>query len=341
MPTRRVFLCPGEQLKYTKPTLSYVDQAQLLIDRGLVCDRDRLIGCLHSVNYYRLSGYLYPFRQPDDTYKPGTTLDKVWRRYTFDRRLRVLVLDAIERVEICIRTELVCQLAQTQDPFAYANPASLPGLKPVEHARFLKGLTDEYGRSKEVFVDHFKKKYGSDHLLPPLWMVTELMSFGGLFTLYRGSPPAVRKSIAARFDVNEKVLVSWLLTLNTVRNICAHHSRLWNREIGVAPLIPNKDLRWTAPVPVTGRRMFAVLSILAYLLDVVAPQSEWRGRVLDLFDRYPDVPLGSMGFPPDWEESAIWNVHRASLRFKLAVHQRRIKRMVARRLTTQRRSLAP
>lgn len=313
-------------MKYTKPALSYADQAQQLIDRGLVCDRDELIERLKSVNYYRLSGYLYPFREPDDTYRPGTTLEKVWRRYTFDRRLRVLVLDGIERVEICIRTELAYELAHAQGPFGYLQAANLPGLKPAEYNTFTVRLTDEYNRSKERFIEHFKNKYGTDHNLPPIWMAVELMSLGSLFSLYRGSPPGIRKSVAARFGVKEHVLVSWLRTLNTVRNICAHHSRLWNKEVGVTPAFPNKDPRWTTPVPVSGRRMFAVLSILAYMLEIAAPQSEWRGRLLDLFDMYPDVPRGSMGFPADWEQSTIWSVRQSSLRFRLGVHRRRFGR---------------
>jgi len=91
-------------LIYSKPALTFEQQADLLINRGLVADRDKLIAVLHSVNYYRLSGYLYPFRMPDQTYYPSTNLNKVWRRYTFDRHLRLLTLDAIDRVEVAVRT---------------------------------------------------------------------------------------------------------------------------------------------------------------------------------------------------------------------------------------------
>ena len=107
-------------VKYTKPALTYGQQAAQLISRGLLCDREELLRRLRSVSYYRLSGYWYPFRRLDDTFLEGTTLESVWRRYRFDRRLRLVVLDAIERVEICIRTELVYLLAHTQGPFGFS-----------------------------------------------------------------------------------------------------------------------------------------------------------------------------------------------------------------------------
>ena len=101
-------------MKYSKHALTFDEQADLLIARGLLCDRDELLGRLRSVSYYRLSGYWYPFRRSDDSFTDGTTLETVWRRYTFDRRFRLVVLDAIERIEVCVRTELVYLLAHAQ-----------------------------------------------------------------------------------------------------------------------------------------------------------------------------------------------------------------------------------
>src|SRR6266508_2779501 len=94
-------------MEYPKQALTFEQQADLLISRGLIADRNLLINRLRSVNYYRFSGYLYPFRNSDDTFHSGTTFEKVWRHYTFDRRLRVIVMDAIERVEVAVRTQTV------------------------------------------------------------------------------------------------------------------------------------------------------------------------------------------------------------------------------------------
>lgn len=293
-------------MEYSKPALTYEQQADQLIRRGMECDRDELICRLRSVSYYRLSGYWFPFRDPDSSFKEGTTLTKVWRRYAFDRRLRLLVLDAIERVEICVRSELVYRLAHEQGPFGYLDAANLPGLDAAEYARFIKRLTEDYGGSHERFIKHFRQAYADTNKLPPYWMITELMAFGTLLRLYRGAPQGTKREIAERFNVNAKVMESWLMTLNIIRNICAHHGRLWNRELGFKPMIPRKDDRWHSPVGVEGNRIFGVLTILKCMLEDVAPQSGWTERLMELLDDYADLPRESMGFPDGWEECPIW-----------------------------------
>jgi len=293
-------------MDYTKPALTYEQQADQLVGRGMEAERNELIRCLKSVSYYRLSGYWFPFRNEDSTFKDGTTLTKVWRRYAFDRRLRLLVLDAIERVEICVRSELVYRLAHEQGPFGYLDSVNLPGLGADEYAKFIKRLSEEYDGSHEQFIEHFKNTYADCHSLPPYWMITELMAFGTLLRLYRGTPRPIKREIADRFGVNAVVMESWLKTLNIIRNICAHHGRLWNRELGFKPKIPRKDDRWHDPVEIEGNRIFGVLTILKSMLDDVAPQSGWTNRLLGLLDDYSDLPRDRMGFPDDWRESPIW-----------------------------------
>lgn len=308
MLTWRVFLfLKGVSVQYVKPALTFEQQADLLILRGLECDRDELICRLQSVSYYRLSGYWYPFREPDHSFREGTKLTSIWRRYTFDRHLRVLVLDAIERIEICLRTELVYRLAHSQGAFGYLDAANMPNLPSEDHADFIDRISQEYERSSEQFIRHFRDTYGDSHQLPPYWMMTELMTFGALFTLFRGAPRGVQKDIAARFDVARPVLVSWLRSLNVVRNVCAHHARLWNRELGVKPKIPKKDSAWKEPVQVPNERIFGILTVLMYMLHDVAPQSNWRGRMDLLLGQYPDIPRRSMGYPPGWDSCPIWS----------------------------------
>lgn len=293
-------------MKYVKPALTFDEQTDLLLGRGMVAERPDLLSRLRSVSYYRLSGYWYPFRLEDDTFREGTTLAAVWSRYTFDRRFRLLVMDAIERVEICLRTELVYCLAHEQGAFGYSDSANLPGLSAEKYAKFIEQACDDYGRGREMFVKHFRTTYGADHPYPPYWVITELMTFGTLLTLFRGSPSAIKKRIAARFGVADKVFESWLGALNVVRNICAHHGRLWNRELGYKPMIPRKDARWHEPVEVPDDRAFGILTILRYLLDDIAPQSGWTGRLEELHVEYPAVPRRSMGYPDDWRDCPIW-----------------------------------
>ncbi len=295
-------------MKYTKPALTFDAQADLLLQRGLSANRETLIARLRAVNYYRLSGYLYPFRNPDNTFREGTTLEMIWRRYTFDRRLRLLALDAIERVEVSLRTSLIYHHVHAHGPFGYTVPANLPKLDGSRYGEFLDRIYAETRRSREVFVKHFQSKYGEQHGYLPLWIAAEIMPFGAMLTLFSGVEPATKRIVAREYAVPDVVFHSWIGALNVVRNICAHHGRLWNRELGFKPMIPHarKHPDWHTPVAVSGNRVFAVLTILKYLLAIIAPQSRWPQRVRNLLDEYPDIPRRNMGFPEHWGDCPIW-----------------------------------
>jgi abortive infection bacteriophage resistance protein len=298
-------------MRYQKPPLSFEAQADLLLGRGLEGDRDLVIERLRAVNYYRLSAYWYTYRDPNSSANrliSGTTMHDVWRRYTFDRQLRLMVMDAVERVEIALRTQIVNRHALKYGPFGYVDPVALPGLKKVEHDRLLRKVRTEAGNSREDFVRHYRDKYEDERDLP-LWMACELMTFGGMLALFVGVRTRMKKDIARHYGVTVPILGSWLKTLNQVRNICAHHARLWNRVFGVKAVIPEIDTHpdWHKPIAITGERMFGVLTVLYYLLKQVAPQSAWKARFKRLLADYPDVPIRFMGFPENWEESLIWD----------------------------------
>ncbi|MDR1996907.1 MAG: Abi family protein [Candidatus Margulisbacteria bacterium] len=298
-------------MQYGKPPLSFEQQADLLIGRGLIADKAFLVKRLQQVNYYRLSGYLYPYRQPDNTFQADTAFEKIWRHYTFDRRLRLrlIVMDAIERVEVSIKTQLVYALSMQTGAFGYTAAQTFPNLKVEDYTNWLnKVVTKEVNRSKETFVSHFRAKYGDTHKFLPLWMLSEIMSFGCVLTMYRGVTTEIKKEISASYGVPDLVLTSWLHTISVIRNTCAHHCRLWNRELGVKPLLPNKHKypQWHVPVAIPQNRIFGVLTILRYWLSIIAPQSKWTERLLDLLDEYPEISRGHMGFPDNWTDSPLW-----------------------------------
>lgn len=298
-------------MKYTKPPLSFPDQADLLLSRGLIADRAELIDKLTAVNYYRLSAYSYTFRDQTDPascrFLLGTTLETVWRRYVFDRQLRLLAMDAIERVEVAIRTQIVNRHTLAHGPFGYLDRANLPGIRVDEHRKLLEKVRTEAKLSREDFVRHYFTKYTSETDLP-LWMAVELMTFGSMLTLFKGLTTRLKKDVAQNYGLTVPVLGSWLSALNVVRNICAHHARLWNRTLGVKPSMPdpvtNPD--WYAPVTIANDKVFGVLTILHFLLKQVAPLSHWRDRLAELFARYQDAPLNFMGFPANWTDSPLW-----------------------------------
>lgn len=302
-------------MKYEKATLTVDQQVERLCQRGMLGDPLRMAQCLGVVSYYRLSAYWYPFRMPGrDDFAVGTEFDRVWESYVFDRQLRLLAMDAIERIEIAIRTQIVHHHAGRFGPMAYAaDPGSLPDLTGARRAKFFANLEDELGRSRERFVEHFRTKYTAEPHLP-LWMASEIMSLGATMTLFGGCPHEVRRDVARVFRIDQGVLSSWLVALNTVRNICAHHGRLWNREIGTQPKIPieRKHPEWHRPYRLQPQRVFTMLTIANYCLRRLSSASDWALRWRGLLEEHPRIHRRSMGIPSDWLASPLWdNARRA------------------------------
>jgi len=294
-------------MHYKKPPLTFEQQADLLLSRGMQANKQELVEKLRAVNYYRLSGYWYPFKQANsENFKPNTTLDKIWYRYTFDRQLRLLVLDAIERVEVAVRTSLVYHHSHSYGPFGYTAEIYLPNLKKEEYLKLRGALQEATNQSKEIFVKHFQSKYGKVHSVLPIWMLAEIMSLGMMFTFFRGCERKIKKQIAKEYQIAFGVLESWLSILNAVRNICAHHGRLWNRILGIKPIFPIKDQQWQTPVAIPKERVFGILTILKYMMNFVAPRSKWDERFKALLKKYSKIPTISMGMLENWQKCPIW-----------------------------------
>lgn len=310
--------------EYTKPWLSFEQQADLLIsERGLEADRDDLVRHLADIGYYRLSGYWYIFkRKPkddengkkDERFIEGTTFEQIWNLYTFDRQFRLVVLDAIERVEIYFRTQLAYELARKTGAFGFRDKDNLPRLEQDAYHEFIERCTEELERSREPFAIHFKEAYGDEHDLPPYWILVNLMDFGTMLRLYNGASSDIRGKLANDLGVTSRVLKSWLVAINTTRNICAHHGRLWNRGIGTRPIIPTKSKypEWHEPFAVRSDNMFGVLTILSYLLERIAPNTSWHERLFGLLSRLGSDELRRMGFAEGWEECPLWKPHLAA-----------------------------
>lgn len=260
------------------------------------------------MNYYRLSAYLFPFRNNDGTegYVPGTTLGSILEIYQFDEELRNVLVGGLETVEISFRTKIAYYFSHACGPFGYVQRGNLPDLDSTARLDFFRRVESERDKSREAFKDHFLKKYGDNHEYLPLWMAVELMSFGTLFSLLSGMDYKIRQRIASEYGIDQVVLVSWFRALNTLRNLCAHHSRIWNREFGDKPLIPKKNTLWTTPVVIPNNCVFGFASLLAHLTVRINSASDWKSRFLGLLSRYNQVSRSAMGFPPGWENSGIW-----------------------------------
>jgi abortive infection bacteriophage resistance protein len=224
---------------FTKTAKSFSDQIALLESRDLkIKDKNRALHHLSNISYYRLSAYFLSFQKfgdPSHTYMPWATFDRVMDLYIYDRELRGILLDAIERVEVALRCRIVYEYCRSYGNNWYENPA----LFLRQHGRFMLLINKELASTKEVFIQHYFTKY-THPANPPGWMAMEVLSFGQLSIMYKNlkSDPA-KKAVASHFGISPSLLESWMEHLVYIRNLCAHHNRVWNRTMTVTATVPN------------------------------------------------------------------------------------------------------
>lgn len=298
-------------MKFEKPSASIRDQLELLKRRGLIIpDEARAAHYLSFISYYRLRAYWLPFEVPtsqdgDHALRKGTTFEDVLSLYVFDRELRLLTLDAIERVEVALRAQWAHHMAIQHGPHGYLDQKHYAHI--ARHAAAVAQLQKEFTRSKDSFAVHYRKKYTSP-TLPPVWMAAELMSFGLLSKCYSDMKHrAERRAIAKPFGLDDKVLKSVAHHISHVRNIGAHHARLWNKRFTVTMMVPRRPS--TLADAMRGARphyIYNTLVMLDYLLSRIAPGSEWKQRLVALIDGCPLADPAQMGFPADWRRRSFW-----------------------------------
>lgn len=291
-----------------KPPKTYAEQLQILKDRGMVVQNEgKALHILEHHNYYRLSAYRFPYveKSNPDNYLPGITFDDLWSLYCFDRRLRQMVGEACKRIEISLRARWAFVLGHAYGPQAYENPANFK--KSQRHAAHLASLDIELERSDEVFVAHYRNKYGMRR--PPIWAACEVMSFGLLSRFYTNiRRDKDKKRIAQTYQLSIDGLKSLLEHTVYLRNLCAHHSRLWNRSFTVTVALPTS--RPVALIsnfhPAQDRRIYNSLVLLVHMLHVIEPDSHWPIRLLDQIERLDPTLIPNMGFPDDWKIRPLW-----------------------------------
>lgn len=289
---------------YSKPPLTIEEQARLLEARGLVIDDyEKLLSFLCNVSYYRISSYLFSFKDANDKYAVGTKLDDVYKRYTFDRRFRLLLFDGIERVETAIKSRICNVFTMMHGVFGYLDNSCFNNFPPAGFARFLNDIDNSLAKCHEYFIEHYRTKYSNEVF--PLWMVMEVIAYGTMFTMFRYMNREEQFEIARQFALPIRILKSWLHSLNYVRNVCAHHDRLWNRWLAIAPSLLHGTGygEWKDIDP---HKPFAIMLILSHLLRYCAPRTHWRQRMEDLVDEYADLPFDRIGFPENWKNHPVW-----------------------------------
>ncbi len=304
---------------YTKPSLNPEEQLLLLKKRGLTVEDDtKALHLLRHISYYRLSGYWYPLLQDpkhQHLFKPYASFNNAFKLYCFDRELRQIVLGEIEKIEVAVRAQMINTLSHAFGPLWYTDTARFNNNRS-RHAKILLKLTDDFKNSQEEFILAFRKKYSDTY--PPSWMIMKIASFGQISTLYTDMKGGKSKrTIAKHFGLDDTTFASWLHCIVYLRNLCAHHSRFWNREFGISPQIPNSPLKpWLSVETMkaikgansgkSNNRAFYMLSIILYLLQTVNPNSTFRLKFLNLTTKYPNIDLAAMGFPAATDNETLW-----------------------------------
>lgn len=296
-------------VSFGKTYLTPVQHIALLQSRGLqIADENLATSYLTNVGYYRLSAYFYPLLEvPKEKhiYKRGASFDKVVSMYTFDSRLRSLLFTKIEKIEVAIRSTLANIVAEdTGDIFWVTDPANYQSLDRFN--TLMNVIDKEYTGSKEDFIEHFKATYSEPY--PPAWMILEILPFGNMAHIYMNlADLSLKKKIAQHFGLQPPVFTSWLLVLSGLRNLCCHHSRVWNKLLPIRPAEPRRVVHpWIDPSKTNSQRIYFRCAMIAYMLCTIEPGNDFKGELKALFAEFPNIDKTAMGFPASWESEPIW-----------------------------------
>ncbi|MCD7710400.1 MAG: Abi family protein [Porphyromonadaceae bacterium] len=284
------------------------DLVQLLESRGLLIhDRAKAEHCLTHISYYRLSAYMYPLLEipkENHTYKTGASFEKVMMLYSFDKKLRLLIFNEIEKIEISLRSAIVnigCEMFG--DCFWMTNSKFFSNTDKFDKTMGL--IDEELNRSHEVFIAHFKETYTEPY--PPAWILVEILPLGLLTRIYTNiKEKRVKKRIAQSFDLQIAPFESWVTIITLTRNACCHHARIWNKKNTIQPMSPEKMNRKWITLPADPLRVYFNLCIIKYFLDRISPENNLTTNLQTLFLQYPEIDLRALGCPSEWASEPLW-----------------------------------
>jgi abortive infection bacteriophage resistance protein len=293
---------------YLKPFLSYQAQMGQLKLRGLqFADDEKALHLLKYIGYYRFSGYLYPLlaNKQQPVFKSGATFEAAFNLYKFDSELRKLIIASLEIIEVAVRSQMTYSLSTAHGSFWIENETLF--VNAAKYNSTIDKIDTEMRRSDEDFILDFTSKYSNP--LPPSFITLEITSFGTLSRLYDNLHPGKsRKEIANTFGLSDNVFASWLHGMVYIRNVCAHHARLWNKLLQIQPVFPRRTQHtWLTDRNTCNDHTYYFLSMIVYLLNTVNPNHTFKQKLETLFAKYPNVDRAATGFPADWRTEPLWN----------------------------------
>ena len=302
------FYTMSNRIPFQKPYASAHDLVRLLQSRGLtIADTAKAERYLEFIGYYRLSAYMYPLLQmpkEQHRYKPNTTFDQVMMLYRFDKKLRLLIFNEIEKIEVAVRSAIVnIGSDMTGNPFWMTDGSNFIDAAKFRHTMDL--IDAELHRSREDFIVHFKQTYSNAY--PPAWILAEVLPFGVITNIFSNiKTPRIKKSIARKFGLQVAPFESWLTIVTLTRNSCCHHARVWNKQNTIRPMIPNRMTGSWITLPTDALRIYFNLCIIKYFLNIISPNNDMKAKVDALLSAYPSIDVTAMGFPRGWTSEPLW-----------------------------------
>ena len=297
-------------MNYTKPAISFQQQIDALKQKGLTFqDENTSRVFLENISYYRLRAYTYPFQDnntPNHPFVKQVSFEEIIDLYNFDSKLRTLVFDALEKIEIAFRTQIIYRWSMEYGSHWYTNPTLFRN--PVFFANTLSSLEKEINRSHETFIKHYKSKY-SDPDLPPSWMSLEVSSLGLLSKMFANlKRNKQKKELTRHFGLYKvELLENWMRSFCDIRNICAHHSRLWNRRLSTHIDLPNSTkYDFINDKKVYTYKIYPALCAMQYILEIINPKNGFKRKLKELMNTCPLKQEKEMGFPQGWEQENFW-----------------------------------
>jgi len=301
---------------FEKKAFTLTQQVEQLQHRGLEIKHPRIAEkYLINISYYRLGEYWYVMQSDKENhiFKPNSTFEDVIALYNFDADLRLLLFGVIEKIEISLRTKLIYYLSHEVDPWWFQNFELFTDSKAL--VKTLSNLEEEISRTKDDSIKKHNKKHKDDGRFPPAWKSLEQTSFGALSKLYGNLKNNVnaKDQIAIDFGaVNHTYLPSWLQSIAQIRNFCAHHSRLWNRNLpGTVKLLSKPPNPWivdsiNVPKQHEFSQLYVHMCLMRYMLNTIIPKNDFSKKLNNLLAQYPNVDPNALGMKPNWQNEPLW-----------------------------------
>ena len=305
--------CAGRFLYRVKSSYNKTYQSpsylvRLLLKRGLaIRDIPKAERYLSTISYYRLSAYMHPLLTSPKSahkFKQGSNFEQVMVMYRFDKKLRLLLFNEIEKIEIALRTVILheCTLL-FNDPFWITNSSNYSNESKYKNT--IARIDREIEASHEEFIIHFKDTYTDKY--PPAWMLSEILPLGVLTNIFANlRNPQARKRVALRFGLQPPVFNSWVTIITLTRNSCCHHARVWNKQNSIMPSLPKRIFQPWITLPTNPLRIYFDICIIKYFVDIISPNNDMLDKLNNLLADFPTIDTAVMGFPTGWQTEPLW-----------------------------------